>query len=360
MINESSLFPSASSTETTSGNFSKSINLNVSSGSVGITVDAIVVIPSAVQLLFCVIVLRVFYKLPTLRTSTNFPIINLIASDFMRALVSFLAIPLFSKSNPNAIDKVSRTDEILCQFFWFCNNFQFAWSSWAIAMLSYSRSDVVVNVLNPTFSKKRFWTWSVIIWIGSIMTTLPPFVGWSSYGYVMSASGNTYTCGIGVDGNGLLHALYLPFFYFINFILPSLFVILYFCRIVRTVQHQKRISNRQSNVVMFANFSSQSSSVQTSLSTAGQVRGIVRSKAFVYLVIIIISNAVLSLPFVCVQSYSAVISELRLHHKQVSSVVLKVASILFTANFNVNSLLYIFWIKTFQQAIAAMIPCRQR
>ena len=178
----------------------------------------------------------------------------------------------------------------------------------------------------------------------------------------MSASENTYTCCIGVDGNWLLHALYLPFFYFINFILPSFVVILYFCRFVRTVQHQNRISNRQSNLVMLDNFSSQSSSIQTSKqpSTASQVRGVVRSKSFIYLVIIIISKVVLSLPFVCVQSYSAVISELRLRHKQVSRVALEVVSLLFTANFNANSLLYIFWIKTFQHAIAAMIPCRQR
>ena len=102
MVNASSLLPSASSTEI-SGDLSESIN--ALSGSAGINVDAILAFPAAVQLLFCVIVLRVFYKLPNLRTSTNFPIINLIASDFMRAVLSFLAIPLFSGSNPDAIDK---------------------------------------------------------------------------------------------------------------------------------------------------------------------------------------------------------------------------------------------------------------
>ena len=118
MINECSLFP-----ESASGDFPESINLNASSGSVGITVDAIIVIPSAVQLLFCVIALRVFLKLPTLRTSANFPIINLIAFDFVRALISFLAIPLFSRSKPDAINKVHALMKSYAKFFGFATMF---------------------------------------------------------------------------------------------------------------------------------------------------------------------------------------------------------------------------------------------
>ena len=149
-----------------------------------------------------------------------------------------------------------------------------------IVMASYSCSDVIFNVLSPTFSKKRFWTWSVIIWIESIVTTLPPFVGWSSYGYVVSANQKTYTCGRGAGGNGLWHALYLPFFYFINFVLPALLVILCFSRIVRTVQRQRILSHRQSNVVMLANVPSSSAQTSNQPSTANQAKAIVRSKAF--------------------------------------------------------------------------------
>ena len=339
-----------------SGDF---LQFNETSESAGfITADAIVVIPSVIQLLFCVVVLRVFYKLPNLRTSANFPIINLIASDFVRALVGFLAVPLYSASKPDTVDKLSRADKILCQAFWFGNHFQFAWSSWAIVMLSYSRSDVIVNMLYPTFSKKRFWTWSAAIWVGSLVTTLPPFVGWSSYGYLKPTDSNDVVCSSGADGNGLLHALYLPLFYFINFVLPCFFVILCFSRIVRVVQHPTS-SSRQSNIIMLANFSSPTDQSSQHPSTASQIKAVVKSKAFIYIVMIIISNVLLSFPYVFVQTYSAVISELGLHHLHRPAIAFYISSLLFTANFNVNSVLYIFWIKTFQHTTAAMFPCRR-
>ena len=357
MVNESRLLVSAfDSTESSSGDLPESIN--ASSGTVDMRFSVLVVIPAVIQLIFCVIVLRVFYKLPNLRTSANFPVINLIASDFVRAVVGFLAVSLYSGSQSGEDYRISRTDTILCKVFLYCSSVQFAWSSWAIAILSYSRSDAIVNVLSPTFSTKRFWTLSVISWIGSILTALPPFLGWSSYGYTIVEKKTHHVCGIGGGGrNGILHALFLPLFYFIHFLVPTFLVILHFSRIVRAVQH-RGASNGPSNVIVLAHFSSPTDQSRQP-STASQIKAVVKSKAFLYIVIIIISNVILSLPFVCVQSYKAVISELRLHHKQVPNVPIQVTSILLMANFNVNSLLYIFWIKTFQHAAAAMCPCHR-
>ncbi|XP_062506442.1 uncharacterized protein LOC134183015 [Corticium candelabrum] len=323
-------------------------------------ITALVAIPSAIQLLFCVVVLRVFYKVRSLRTSANYPIINLIASDFLRGVVGFLAITSFFGSRAETISELSSMDIILCRTVGFCNNVQLAWSSWAIATVSYSRSDVIVNVLSPTFTKKRFWMVSVISWIGTLTTALPLLGPWSSYGHVRSKSNNGYVCRAGGDGDGLLHALYLPSFYFINFLLPTFLVILFFSRIVRTVQHQKLLERSgRSNVVMLSNFSMTGESAQQP-SMARQLNVIIRSKAFIYTVVIIITNLVFSFPYVVVQAYTAVVAELGLDHLQLEDAAFQVTTIFFTLNFNINSLLYIFWIKTFQQTAAAMCPCLRR
>ena len=132
------------------------------------------------QLLLCGIVLRVFYRKPSLRTISNLPIVNLIASDFMRAVVGILAITLFAVPPTTA---PSTGDNVLCEVTLYTHYVQFTWSSWAIAIVAYGRSDVIVNVLNPKFTKKMFWAWTVSSWLASLITAMPPLVGWSSYSF---------------------------------------------------------------------------------------------------------------------------------------------------------------------------------
>ena len=160
-------------------------------------------IPSTVQLILCSIVLKAFYQEPSLRTVTNFPIINLVASDFVRAVIGFLHVPVFGVPQTT---KPSTADHSLCAAFYFTNNVQFAWSSWAIVIVAYSRSDVIVNTLSPKFSKRKFCVCTVSSWLISLLSALPPLLGWSSYGLKEEDS---YECTTGSDGKGLLHAIHI-------------------------------------------------------------------------------------------------------------------------------------------------------
>ena len=63
-----------------------------------------------------------------------------------------------------------------------------------------------------------------------------------------------YTCLVGADSKGLPHAIYMPVFYLINFVIPSSLVILCFFRVfqmtrrhLRTQQHAEKhcyVANR--------------------------------------------------------------------------------------------------------------------
>ena len=247
------------------------------------------------------------------------------------------------------------------------SNFQFAWSCWAIAIIAYSRFDLIVNVLDPKFNRNRFWGLAVVSWLVSLLTTLLPFMGWSSVGFVRIK--HVFKCGVGDDARGLLHAFYLPFFYFINFLVPSVLVIICFSRVVCMVgRHRRSRNNSQSSMQNIVVLTSTDISSSWHACSSGhlkektlrdRIKDTIQSKALRYIVIIVLSNLLLLSPFVCLRSYDSVCTELGAK-RRIPAIFLNISSFLFMFNFNVNAFLYIFWIRTFQQATFAMICCSHR
>lgn len=235
---------------------------------------------------FCSVGSFSWSRVPSLRTVPNLPVVNLVASDFVRAILGILSIPVFAVSR-----KVppSTADNDLCVAYRYINSVQIAWSSWAIAIIAYSRSDVIVNVLAPKFSKRKFWIFTVLSWIG--LTSMMPFVGWGSYGF--NWDGGEYLCHTGHTGEGLLHALYLPLFYAVNILIPNVLVILCFSRVIRVVRRRhvttwKSRIGIQANVVFLSNIKPSSSDRTDEeqqqqhrwREAASKTKDILRSKAF--------------------------------------------------------------------------------
>ena len=322
-----------------------------------IIVNVIAAIPSAFQLLLCGIVLTVFFKQPSLRTVSNLPVINLVVSDVVRASLSFLTIPLFAFVRT---ETPSTADTVLCLAFQCISNFQFAWSSWALAIIAYTRSDLIVNVLAPKFNKRRFWGLATVSWFVALLTSLLPFMGWSSVGFIRR--NHVFFCRFGQDGGGLLHALYVPFFYFLNFIVPSVLIVICFARIVGVARrHMRSRNNSQSsmqNIVVLTSTDVSESFDNGRHTIVNRINDTIKSKSFRYIVIIVLSNLLLLSPYVFLTSYDSVCNGLGAKQcARAGDICIKTSALLFMLNFNVNAILYIFWIRTFQVAAIAMICC---
>lgn len=338
-------------------NQTSTLNTTTSSGP---TYSFFLAIPTAVQLLLCGIVLFLFCRHPRLRTASNLPVVNLIASDVARTVLSLLAIFVYGAA---PISKPSTADNILCAAVQYINNAQFAWSSWAIAIIAYSRYDTVVNVFTPKFSKKHFWVFAMISWLVSLLTAMPPLIGWSSYGFTRRGG----RCTTGSNGDGLLHAAYLPSFYIVNFLVPTVFVIICFCRIFLKVRSHLKYRNTDNSlaranvaVLTSTSLSSNQSEQQQHRETVGtRVKEIISSRAFRYIAAIVMTNLLLVTPFACVKCYSAVCSELGMYGC-VPRIAYQISSIVFALNFNVNAFLYVFWVKTMRQfAMSLCCSCQE-
>ncbi|XP_062522045.1 rhodopsin-like [Corticium candelabrum] len=318
-------------------------------------------ISSAIQLVLCGLVLNVLYRLPHVRKIINYPIINLVGSDILRAVLTFLAIPLhFMRHGHPSIG-----EQIYCELFRYANNVQLSWSCWALVIVAYSRYDSVANIFNQKFNKRRFWTLTVTSWIVSLLTSLPPIIGWSSYD--MRKMKNMYRCSTGSSGKDLASATFLPFFYFVNYVVPSIFVLIIFSFIARItikrqIKGQTSSSNKKDNKVIvlsgFSHPSLPSAEQERQRDSAAHLKNIVRSRSFLYIVLIVVTNIFLLAPYVVTTSYDAVSRDLGLY-KKIPYVVMEITTVLFVANFVANSLLYIFWIRTFQHA-TAVLCCRRK
>jgi hypothetical protein len=146
-------------------------------------------------------------------------------------------------------------------------------SNWATAIIAYSRSDIIVNAMTPNFTKKKFWTLAIVTWLLSLITSLPPLVGWSSTGF--AKSGQLFSCRHGVGGKGLIHALYYPIFHLVNYILPVVLTTAFLTRII--VVARKHWRPEGSNVVFLTDSGGRQLEKET---TSQQIRRTIKSKAF--------------------------------------------------------------------------------
>jgi hypothetical protein len=313
-------------------------------------------IPAALQLVLCAMVLKVVCQTPDLRGISSLPVINLISSDFLRAIVGFLAISVFGISRAY---EPSVGENVLCGIVMFVNNAQMAWSGWAIVIVAYSRLDTVVNVLSPKFTRRQFWFFAVTSWLVAVITSLPPLVGWSAYTF--QKNGNRYSCRTTTLGKGLLHAFYLPFFYFLNFLIPSTLITVWFSRLFgRARRHLRARTSHNSNIVFLCSTeANQKKQKERSISSA--IQEIIKSKAFQYVLAIVLSNLLLVAPFACVSVYGTICDEVTGSDCLPNSAY-QITSVLFMINFNVNAFLYVFWVKTFRNAsvnLCCHIQCKR-
>jgi hypothetical protein len=298
------------------------------------------------QLILCLIALLVFYRMPNLRSLLNLPVINPIASDFLRAIVGAFSIEIYSQQ---AQATAGTTRNAMCSAFHYANLVQIAWSNWALVIIAYSRYDSVNNHSSPKFTKTTLFRLAITSWLAALFTALPPLLGWSSFG--LKKVDKIYSCKKSPQGKGLVHATYIPIFYLVNYLVPAVMVLLFLSRIFVIYRQyaRSRESSNSSNTIIISSFQTE----RQPATVLSQIKETVRSKAFLYMVIIAMSNLILVAPYVFAQSYTSVRAELGLD-EGISKTVFRLTALSFQLNFVVNAILYVFWIRTFRQAAIAL------
>jgi hypothetical protein len=193
------------------------------------------------------------------------------------------------------------------------------------------------------FTKTLFFRLAITSWLAALFTPLPPLLGWSSFG--LKRIGKTYMCKRSPRCKELAHAIYMPIFNLGNYIIPAVIVLLLLSRIFVIYRQYERSrgrprgSSNSNSTIVLSRFQTESQPA----TVLAQIKETVRSKAFLYIVFIAVSNLILAAPYICAQFYTSVRADLGLD-QGISDNVLGTAIASFQLNFVVNAILYVFWI----------------
>ncbi|XP_032238118.2 tyramine receptor Ser-2 [Nematostella vectensis] len=127
----------------------------------------------------------VVLKKPTMRTRTNWFILNLAAADL---LVSVFNMPLTTYT---ILEGRWVLDERMCTVTGFSNILSFIASVMSLAMISIARYHKVVKwkSYSKYFTGRRCLIYIACVWFLSTSLAIPPLIGWARYSYI---AGNSF------------------------------------------------------------------------------------------------------------------------------------------------------------------------
>ncbi|XP_051257625.1 pinopsin-like [Dicentrarchus labrax] len=186
------------------------------------------------------LVLVVFSRFPRLQTPVNLLLINISASDM---LVCIFGTPL---SFAASVRGRWLTGTYGCRWYGFSNALFGIVSLVSLSLLSFERYSVVLRRTQPDSSQYRRARLAVAAsWLYSLVWTLPPLLGWSSYG----PEGPGTTCSVQWHQRSATARSYISCLFIFCLLLPLLLMIFCYGRILlalRAVARQVSRLNRSS------------------------------------------------------------------------------------------------------------------
>ncbi|EDO41012.1 predicted protein, partial [Nematostella vectensis] len=125
----------------------------------------------------------VVLKKPTMRTRTNWFILNLAAADL---LVSVFNMPLTTYT---ILEGRWVLDERMCTVTGFSNILSFIASVMSLAMISIARYAGIWKSYSKYFTGRRCLIYIACVWFLSTSLAIPPLIGWARYSYI---AGNSF------------------------------------------------------------------------------------------------------------------------------------------------------------------------
>ena len=295
----------------------------------GLPLKATVFVLACLQLLFCGTALVAIIRVRALRVGQNVYIVNLVLSDIVRAALLFLTFSYQSKTYEYGSHERRNT----CVFMLFLDNWQSFWSMWATVLILQSRHSTIRDPLAPGITTRRATIASVITCLMGIVIVMPLFFTWSKYKvtYIIGKDGYFFALCFRDVSNFTGYVSFTFFFTGVSHWLPFAIIIYYLVRTLKLVaqiaKERRQLSARDSTTTPY------------------------KSKALLYVILIVVSNAILPTPYMIVQILQM--------YRGVEQLLLSVVGILFTLNFLVNAILYCYWVRTFLRSIWDIAQCRK-
>ncbi|XP_065846846.1 ultraviolet-sensitive opsin-like [Oscarella lobularis] len=299
--------------------------------------QASVFILACLQLLFCGTALVAIVRVRALRVGQNVYIVNLVFSDIVRAmlLISFFAYEL------KTYEYGSHERRDACAFILFLDLWQAFWSMWATVLILQSRHSTIRDPLEAGITTGKATIASVVTCAMGIAIAMPLFFTWTKYKvtYIIRDDGYFVDICYRDVSNLTNHLSFMLFYTGVSYWLPFSFVIYYLVRtlklVTQSVRERRKLSAVDSN-----------SSTQQATTTP-----FYKSKALWYVILIVVSNAVLPAPYIVVQMLHT--------FRGVEKNLLTIVGIIFTLNFFVNAVLYCYWVRTFTRSLWDVLRCRK-
>ena len=281
-----------------------------------------IIIPTVVQFILSSIALAAIVRIPALRKGENLFLTNLVIADLIAVFIG-ICLTVLSFSDVDSEIKVV-VHAIVCKTFQAIWHFQFFWSMWGPVLIAYNRYSMVAHPFRPSITTRKAaiaiaFTCAVRLFIASL-----PFYTWAKYSFRYIPMKGVYTCEI--DHKDFKKYLSFRIFYHgISYAVPVTLTAICFVMILQSVRAIQR---------------------NASVRSSSAVPSIVNSKTFWYVVVVVSTNAILPAPYI--------IGLFLLHVDLVA-----VGFIILRINFAINSVLYVFWVKTVSRSLVDIIRCRK-
>ena len=304
-------------------------------------VQLTVIAPTAIQSILCGIALIAIARIPALRTGENLFMTNLIIADVIRTFVGiWLAVYSIGTIESDAEEAHHGRACIAFLFLW---HFQIFWSMWGTVLISFSRYLTIARPFRPSITtRKAALAIASTLTVGIVVASLP-FYTWAKYRLRYISSEYYYRCSIDYDGTSKYITFYIFFFassYAIPLALVTTLLVMTLHKIVQqTIQRRKL----RSGVVDSGNGGNSTEKLQSPV--------MANSKAFWYVIAVVSTNVILPAPYI--------IGRLLYHQRLEMEALFSVGSIIMRIDFVINSILYVFWVKTFSRSLLDIIRCRK-
>ncbi|XP_040179691.1 pinopsin-like [Rana temporaria] len=179
------------------------------------------------------LVLLIFIKFQAVRTPINMILLNISVSDL---LVCVFGTPLSFAANVSGRWLIGPRG---CTWYGFCNSLFGIVSLVSLSMLSYERYQTVLKCRKVDASNyRKAWLCIIGSWLYSLLWTVPPLFGWSSYG--LESSGTT--CSVVWHSRSQNNVSYIVCLFLFCLVLPLLVMIFSYGHIVKVIRGMGRIN----------------------------------------------------------------------------------------------------------------------
>nr|BAQ54946.1 opsin, long-wavelength sensitive type [Indolestes peregrinus] len=177
------------------------------------------------------VVIYIFTTTKSLRTPSNFLVLNLAVSDFLMMVVMcpFMLV--------NCFHETWVFGPLMCELYAFAGSLFGCTSIWSMVLISFDRYNVIVKGLaGKPLTITKVLIWLLLIWAHALLWTIFPMFGWNRY----IPEGNMTACGTDYLTKDWFHKSYILAYSVFCYWFPLLIIIYSYYFIISAVAaHEK-------------------------------------------------------------------------------------------------------------------------